>query len=205
LIQKKKSNTIFIFDWDDTLMCTSYFQAFYKKNPDHDFNDIKAKLKNLDENISLLLKKCLEKGIVFIITNSAPGWVEFCSTLLLPLTWKILPKLIIISAKSLYSKKYPGEPKYWKMHAFKYAINKYNINKKLISNIITVGDSFIDLEAIQYLKNEFRNPFVKIIKFKENPHPLELQNEIWIVISKFDYIMNKPNNFSMKISKKKSE
>ena len=203
-INEKKSNTLFIFDWDDTLICTSYIKPLINSNL-FKTRAIKEKLKTLDENTSNLLNKCLERGKVFIITNASSGWVEYSSTNFLPTTSKILSKVKIISAKNLYSKNYPGDPKQWKIKAFKYAIEKYNINTKLISNIITFGDSYIDLEAIENLIYEFNNPFIKIIKFKENPHLVELEKQILIVISQLDFIINKPKNFSLKISKKKTE
>ena len=67
------------------------------------------------------------------------------------------------------------------------------------------GDSYIDLEAIENLKYDFSHPFVKIIKFKENPHPVELEKQIWMAISQLDFIINKIKNFSLKVSKKKME
>ena len=201
---EKKLNTLFFFDWDDTLMCTSYIIPIVNSNT-MDIKTIREKLKNLDENVSILLNKCLDKGIVFIITNAASGWVEYSSTHFLPLTSIVLGRVKIISAKSLYSKNYPGGPIQWKIKAFKYAIKKYNINTRIISNIISLGDSYIDLEAIENLKYDFRNPIIKLIKFKEKPHPVELEKQIYIVIKQLDYIINKLNNFSLKVSKKKKE
>ena len=204
LIKEKKYNTIFFFDWDDTLMCTSYIIPFINSN-NINIKTIKEKLKNLDENIFNLLSKTLARGIVFIITNAAPGWVEYSSTNFLPLTTKILNKIKIISAKGLYSKKYPGDPKQWKIKAFKYVIEKYKINTKLVSNIVSLGDSYIDLEAIESLRYVFSNAYIKIIKFKESPHPVELEKQIFIVISQLDYILKKVKNFTLKVSKKKKE
>ena len=206
IIKKYLQFHVGFFDWNDKLMCTSFIIPIINSNLTNEtISKIKEKIKNLDENISILLNKCLEKGLVFIITNAASGWVEFSSTNFLPLTSKVLSKIKIISAKSLYSKNYPGDPKQWKIKAFKYVINKYNINTKLISNIMAFGDSYIDLEAIENLKYDFSHPFVKIIKFKENPHPVELEKQIWMAISQLDFIINKIKNFSLKVSKKKME
>ena len=206
LLKEKKSNTLFFFDWDDTLMCTSYIMPIVNSNNlNINIKVIKEKLKNLDENISNLLNKTLERGIVFLITNSSPGWVEFSSTNFLPLTAKVLNNIIIISAKGLFGKKYPGDPIQWKIKAFNYAIEKYKINTKIISNIICFGDSYIDLEAIESLKYCFTNAFIKIIKFKECPHYIELEKQIWIVISQLDFIIKKVKNLSLRVSKKKMD
>ena len=200
----KKCNTLFFFDWDDTLLCTTYLIPILNSNINKEnIKIIKKKLVNLDENVSNLLKHTLQRGMVFIITNASPGWVEYSSYSFLPLTAKILRDIKIISAKGLYSKNYPGDPRQWKIEAFKHVIESNNINKKLITNIISFGDSIIDLEAIEALKYIFCNAFIKIIKFKENPHPIQLEKQIFIINSQIDYIINKLKNVNLKILKKK--
>ena len=203
-INIKKSNTLFFFDWDDTLMCTSYIMPIFNSNNLHiNIQKIKEKLKNLDEIVSNLLNKALERGIVFLITNASPGWVEYSSTTFLPLTSNILNKVKIFSAKGLFSKNFPGDPTQWKIKSFKYAIEKNNINTKIISNIICFGDSFVDLEAIESLRYCFNNAFIKVIKFKESPHLIELEKQIYIVISQLDFILKKVKNLTLRVSKKK--
>ena len=205
-IKDKICNTIFFFDWDDTLLCTSFLVPILNsQNNSEKIKIIKNNLKNLDEIVSKLLLTTLDKGLVFLVTTAAPGWVEFSSTTFLPITAKVLRKIKIFSAKGLYSKNYPGDPRQWKIKAFKYIIELYNINTKLVSNLICFGDSLIDLEAIENLKYMFSNAFVKIIKFKECPHPVELEKEVWIAASQLDYIIKKVKNLTLKVSKKKAD
>ena len=205
-IKDKICNTIFFFDWDDTLLCTSFLiPILNSQNNSEKIKIIRKNLKNLDENVSKLLLITLDKGLVFLVTTAAPGWVEFSSTTFLPMTAKILRKINIFSAKGLYSKNYPGDPRQWKIKAFKYITELYNINTKLVSNLICFGDSLIDLEAIENLKNMFFNAYVKIIKFKECPHPIELEKEVWIATSQLDYIIKKVKNLTLKVSKKKAD
>ena len=199
-------NTIFFFDWDDTLLCTSFLiPILNSQNNSEKIKIIRNNLKNLDEIVSKLLLTTLDKGLVFLVTTAAPGWVEFSSTKFLPMTAKVLRKIKIFSAKGLYSKNYPGDPRQWKIKAFRYIIELYNINTKLVSNLICFGDSLIDLEAIENLKNMFSNAFVKIIKFKECPHPIELEKEVWIAASQLNYIIKKVKNLTLKVSKKKAD
>lgn len=205
-IKDKMCNTIFFFDWDDTLLCTSFLiPILNSQNNNENIKIIRKNLKNLDENVSKLLLFTLDKGLVFLVTTAAPGWVEYSSTTFLPMTAKVLRKIKIFSAKDLYSKKYPGDPRQWKIKAFKYITELYNINTKLVSNLICFGDSVIDLEAIENLKNMFSNAYVKIIKFKECPHPIELEKEVWIATSQLDYIIKKVKNLTLKVSKKKDD
>lgn len=65
-------NIVFIFDWDDTLLCTSFLSSmqFLEIN-----NDARNLLKKLDETSSTLLSKVVPKGEIYIITNAAKGWV----------------------------------------------------------------------------------------------------------------------------------
>ncbi len=69
---------VFIFDWDDTVLCTSFLSSmqFLEIN-----NDAKNLLKKLDETSHTLLSKVVGKGDVYIITNAAKGWVEYSSKL----------------------------------------------------------------------------------------------------------------------------
>lgn len=42
---------------------------------------------------------------------------------------------------------------------------------QLLTNLICVGDSNIEMEAAQILSKEFSQTLVKTIKFRENPKP----------------------------------
>ena len=89
------------------------------------------------------------------------------------------------------------------MRAYKYVIEKNNINTRIVSNIICFGDSIIDLEAMESLRYIFNSCYIKVIKFKENPNLVQLEKQIWIVINQLDFIITKARNLTLKISKKK--
>jgi len=72
----KLYETVIIFDWDDTILCTSYI------NPTGTFNPRQKIPQSLMEQIKLLekvalkiLKLSVESGKTFIITNAGEGWV----------------------------------------------------------------------------------------------------------------------------------
>ena len=204
--KEKKCNTLFFFDWDDTLLCTSHLIEISTTKTNHTImKKMRDNLKNLDQNVVNLLKFCMKKGEVFIVTNSSSGWAEYSSEKYLPNTSKILNKIPIISAKRLYAKIYPGSPTEWKVRAMLNVVDTYHIDKKLISNIISFGDSIIDLEAAERLKSVFVNAYVKSIKFQEKPHPLVLEKQIFIITNMLESIIRKYKNCIFKISKKKKE
>ena len=205
--KKKIVNNIFFFDWDDTLLCTSYLQPSGALL-DTDINKKdKEVIANLDSLVYKLLSKTMNLGIVFVVTNGAPGWVEVSSTKFYPKTATILQKIKVISARGLCEKKYPGDMRQWKGMAFKYALDSINdINKNLSTNIICLGDSIIEVEASYNFKEYFPDSYLKTIKFKESPTHNELEKELKIINSQLDSIMNNYNkNLSIKVTRKKNE
>ena len=203
--KEKKVTNIFIFDWDDTLMCTSYVAPNGILNCEDMKQADKANMKNLDQLVVNILTKALEKGMVFIITNAAYGWVEFSCKKLYPMTFNVLKKIKIISARGMCEKKYPGDYRQWKTIAFFETMKMSDINFLKTANIISFGDSIIELEASHNLKETFADGYIKTIKFKEGPQPMELIKELKIIISQFDVIMSNMRNLSVKVAKKKNE
>lgn len=75
----KTHQTCIIFDWDDTILCTTFLAPYpsliqdpNKKIPPQ----MKEALDLLDQGAVNLLKMAKSLGQVFIITNAAEGWVE---------------------------------------------------------------------------------------------------------------------------------
>ena len=203
--KETKVNNIFIFDWDDTLMCTSYVAPNGILNYEEMKQTDKTNMKNLDQLVANILTKSLEKGRVFIITNAAYGWVEFSCKKLYPMTFNVLKKIKIISARGMCEKKYPGDYRQWKSIAFVETMKLSNINFLKTANIISFGDSIIELEASHKLKETFADGYIKTIKFKEGPQPMELIKELKIISSQFDVILSNMRNLSVKVAKKKNE
>jgi hypothetical protein len=76
------------------------------------------------------LKSC-EFGDPLIITNAAKNWVEYSSRLFMPKTHETLikKKIKIISARSNYEGRFPGDAKRWKHEAF------LEISKSYMKNV----------------------------------------------------------------------
>ena len=200
-----KITNLFFFDWDDTLMCTTYLAPTGVLDEEESKSIDKNIIKSLDQLVASLLTKTLEKGRVFIITNAAHGWIEYSSKKLYPITAKILKQIKIVSARGLYEKRLPGDYRQWKSHAFIDTIINCNIDMRKTANILCFGDSIIELEATHKLKEIFQDAYIKTIKFKESPQPVELIKELKIILSQFDAILSNTRNLSIKVAKKKNE
>ena len=199
-----KTNRIFIFDWDDTLLCTTVL------SPGGYFDDSRVilpgklkKIKHLESLVQKLLTNATEKGDTYIITNSEEGWVEYSCKRFFPNVYNLLSKIKIISARALYDKKYPNNYKTWKNMAFNDIIKKYNLS--LPSNIICMGDSTYEMEAAHGLSNKFKDGYIKAIKFKELPRVDELISQLNLILDKFDFIYSACKNWTITIDKKKKK
>ena len=199
--KSKFNNNLSIFDWDDTLFPTSFLvqeDIINDENLPEEYMDI---ISVLDKAIVNVINFAINKGDVYIITNSSIGWVEFSTNKYYPNLKKYLDKIHIISARNEYENAYPGEVKLWKDKTF---LNlKDKINLKIPTNIICFGDSIVELEAGKKLASKINNSFIKTIKFKEKPDLQYMIKEINLINNRLDYIYSTARNLSIKIDKKK--
>ena len=197
---RKKYNSIIIFDCDDTLLPTSFLTNEDIIDEDCLPEDYAETFSILEKNIIQMLKLAINKGDVYIITNSSIGWVQFSAKKYFPKLDELLNKITIISARNEYEDAYPGETKIWKEKAFLSLKKKLNLN--LPSNIICFGDSIVELEAGKNLASKVNNSFIKTIKFQQNPEPEDIIKQLNLISNKFDYIYSQAKNLSVRIDQK---
>jgi hypothetical protein len=68
--------TLIIFDWDDTLLCTGYLNKFGRCGLELLPVEIQETLEDAGRVAAKLLGLALSLGQTFIITNAVHGWVE---------------------------------------------------------------------------------------------------------------------------------
>lgn len=198
---KKKSQNIFVFDWDDTLFCTtSLGNAPLNKIP----SKCQAILNKLDNSASTLLAKAANAGETFIITNSDKGWVEQSARFILPKTLKEITRknIQVISARNLYSELYPNDMYRWKMEAFLSLKSKFEGD--VMTNLVVIGDADIEMQAANALGKEFTHSIVKTVKLKECPKVNELLKQQQIVLDLFDEIFMSCKGMTVKLGKSSS-
>jgi hypothetical protein len=190
-----------IFDWDDTLLCTSFLTPNGIFNEDLELTDKeKEKLAKLEFSALRILTLAIGKSDTYIITNAAPGWVEYSAERFYPSVRKILNKVKIISARGDYESIYPGDSRMWKIQAF---LNmQKNFDNNLVTNIICLGDSFIEMEAGHVLASKFTQAFIKTVKFRESPKPEELNKQLSLVADQFPAVFSAVKNLTIRVEKK---
>ena len=201
--QKEKThNSLIIFDWDDTLLCTSFLapNGVFNENLELTASD-REKVKKLEFASLNLLKKAIAKGDVYIITNAGPGWVEYSAEKFYPSLKTVLKQITIISARGENEAESPGDPRKWKKRTFLNLHKK--MNTKLVTNIICIGDSSFEMEAGKVLAKKFQQAFVKTVKFRENPKPEELHSQLVLVANQFNSIYAAVKSLTIRVEKKK--
>ncbi|MCQ2819478.1 MAG: hypothetical protein MJ252_19620 [archaeon] len=198
----KKYNSLIIFDWDDTLLCTSFLSPGGVYDEDVKLSDRDwERIRKLEVNVLNLLKIAKEKGDVYIITNAGPGWVEFSAEKYYPSVFPLLKEVKIISARGQFEAQYPGESRKWKIFTF-LGLQK-ELNSDLVTNIICLGDSVIELDAGKILASKFTQAYIKTIKFKESPKPEELNKQLILVAAQFNSINAAVKNLTIRVEKKR--
>eukprot|EP01017_Pseudomicrothorax_dubius_P037857 TRINITY_DN5603_c0_g1_i3.p1 TRINITY_DN5603_c0_g1~~TRINITY_DN5603_c0_g1_i3.p1 ORF type:complete len:331 (+),score=48.08 TRINITY_DN5603_c0_g1_i3:51-1043(+) len=195
----KKEQTVIIFDWDDTLICTTYLSCSgYIEYPMEDIPE----LRNLNNSAARLLELATTYSDVYIITNAAQGWVEYSAKTFLPKVAEVLSrhKIKVVSARTTYEQKFPGDFYKWKVEAFLEV--KKKLDKNVITNLICLGDSHIEIDAAHILAKQFNQSLIKTIKFRESPRPDELQKQQELVIEKIETIFIALRNLTIRLEKK---
>lgn len=203
LNKESTHNTIFIYDWDDTFFFTSEFmeKSDLKKLSEISKKD-KKKIEIIEDCVKTILTKSLNKGSVFIITNSSEGWVEASTKIFYPNLEPLLDRINIISARSLYEKQYPKNKEMWKLNAFLDLQSKYNFDKNKLTNIICIGDNGNEIEAAKNLNKSFKNAVIKTLKFQEVPSIDKLIKQLKLIDAKFNLIYSYNKNVNIKIDRK---
>ena len=199
-----KNNTLFIFDWDDTLFFTTHINPSKNLNFFYESKTEKRMMNKIELYVVEILKKALSKGTVLIITNSSDGWVHSCAKFYYPNLLPILDEIKIISARELYQYKFPSEPLIWKVQTFNDLKLKFCFEKCKVSNIICIGDDNGEIIAAKKLGESFENCLVKTIKFRDKPNLTDLIKQIILVNDQIIRVYNYPKSLNIYVDKKKN-
>jgi len=143
-----KSQSIIIFDWDDTLLCTSFLNS-REDAMEIQSKNVLAQLKSLEEAVVRLINAAMNLGSTYIITNAMRGWVEYSSSIWTPGVLSVLEQVKAISARSEYEHKHPNNYHQWKVEAFLEMTKQFDT--RTITNLICLGDSYIEIDAAHTL------------------------------------------------------
>jgi len=166
--QRVHADTVIIFDWDDTLLCTS---ALSSCEP--------AQLSKLEQIAKATLELATDLGTTLIVTNANDGWVQQSASIHMPCLLPILKRVPVVSAREVHEHIFPEEPLAWKRETF-WKLLRRKCHGQL--NLIVLGDSFAEIHAADAVSKIFGHvPLVKTVKFKAAPSPSELFSELRLI------------------------
>lgn len=123
----QKQETCFVFDWDDTILPTSWLERIQGFTGGASLRpEVQRQIAGLCSAVVQTLNLALSMGRVILITNSAPGWVDHSCTIFMP---QIHP---LIRGFKCCAKP-PSVPLTFKNTAFRKECGQ-------IKNLISVGD-----------------------------------------------------------------
>lgn len=192
-----RHQTVIIFDWDNTLLCTSYLHAMGSSLSPNDEQCVRR----IEKATKRLLELALQVGHALIITNAKKGWVEYSAATYAPELLPVLERMHIISARSQYGACNPGDVGMWKVHAFRDL--RRQLDLPIITNLISMGDSHYEMDATEIVGKEFSEVLVKTIKMRENPTPEVLLKQLNLIAAKFETIVNTGKNLQIGVEQRK--
>jgi hypothetical protein len=185
-------DTTIIFDWDDTLLSSSWLahNGLRLDEPAVVPPEAVEQLEVLQDSVIALIDRAIKSGPVVIITNAETGWVELSCKKFMPRVLPFLAGVKILSARSTFETLYPDSPADWKEQAFYQEICLAYSSKRteVVRNILSFGDSIHERAAIHKVTASMRNTRTKSIKFVERPTVEQLKRQVDLVSSCFDEI-----------------
>ena len=162
------SKTLIIFDFDDTLFCTKYFDTFTLSYQDifsckvslEEINPcLLRELKELESTIIELFMNLQQNYDIIIISNANMKWINNCLT-------------HIYSAKNMFNKIVKNKND-WKIKCFKKVINDIYKDHLKYSDltVISIGDNNEEKKAVFNLakNNKFQKIKAKFIRMISYP------------------------------------
>mmetsp|Transcript_25533 Transcript_25533/g.28371 ORF Transcript_25533/g.28371 Transcript_25533/m.28371 type:complete len:88 (+) Transcript_25533:579-842(+) len=77
-----------------------------------------------------------------------------------------------------------------------------NMERGAITNLIALGDSQFEMDAVKHLGTKFPRALIKTVKFREIPTPDELVKQINLVMMKLDQILTSAKNLTIRLERK---
>lgn len=186
--------TTIIFDWDDTLLCTS----FLAEVGDEPLTPSLERQVCAIQDVALeLLRASACKGRTIIVTNASVGWVEHCVATWMPQLAPQLGEIEVIYARDRYEALFPDQPSEWKARTFLDMAR--TLDARARANVVSLGDSEYELDAARLLGEEFARCSVKTVKFKAEPSPEDLVLQLKLVLSSLDRLVDEKANRDLSI------
>jgi len=177
----KLEQTLLIFDWDDTILPSTWIQkqGLSLADASTPTEEQREELNSMAECAIRTLRAAKRFGTVVLVTNAERGWIELSCRKFMPSLCPLLENIKILSARAAYEKPGVTMPSMWKSLAFRSEITNFYkaLNPDWSKNIISFGDAMHERLAVFQVTNDMPNCYTKSFKFMEQPHLEQLRKE----------------------------
>jgi len=195
--------TFMIFDWDDTVLPTSWVQEQGLRLDNEPLTSHQQQ--ELDEVARLAaetLRTAKLLGTVVLVTNAERGWIERSCQRFMPSLISELEGVKLLSARSEYERPDVVCPFEWKLKAFKSEILRIfnaenDSGNESRKNILSFGDCFFEREALIHATKNLPNCRTKSLKFVERPKIEQLRKQHSLVARCVTRIVHHDGNLDL--------
>merc|ERR1719288_177965 len=135
-----KHQCVIIFDWDDTLLCTTWLREQERQPSELD----SERLQKIVELSKSLLERAAKAGSTYVITNAMSGCVEYSAARWAPELLPALRKVRVISARDKFEASFPDDIRQWKIQAFLEV--QRQLDAMLVTNLVALGDAQYEID-----------------------------------------------------------
>lgn len=204
VVKFSTDETLFIFDWDDTLLPSSWLQRQGLRLDDGSkvTQEQKEQLDEVANTCSAILCAAKECGTVVLVTNAERGWIELSCQKFMPSLGPCLESVKAVSARTSFESRSASSPSEWKVHAFDSEIHRVYGHETVYGadcrkNVVSLGDSVHEREALLRVATPLPNCRSKSLKFVERPDISQICKQLSLVTSCFDRIVHHDGNLDL--------
>lgn len=164
------SQAVLVWDWDDTLLCTSYLARCGVAITSESWaisETLRKELADLAHSVERTLDLALRLGRVVIVTNAESGWVELTSFKYMPSIFEkyiVSGRIPIVSARSTFETDTCRCPVEWKRLAFQHLVASCSE-----VHLVSFGDSNHERQALKNTAEQQFSKRLKSLKLIERP------------------------------------
>lgn len=194
--------TVIFFDWDDTCFPSTFLSSrgFRLDTPVEHIEELREQLSELETSVSDMLQSAMHYGQVHIVTNAERGWVQLSCEKYMPGLFPLISTIPILSARTTYENTFPGVPLKWKFYAFQQRLANLFAEPQKSKNVLSLGDSYVEREAIRAVTRGCPNTFCKSVKFAERPSMGQLRRQIELVTNCFQSIATHNGDLDLQLT-----
>jgi len=202
--------TVMIFDWDDTVLPSSWVQEQgLRLDGESPLSAVqKEELAALAKLTTETLRMAKRLGTVVLVTNAERGWIELSCQKFLPSLYPVLENVKQISARSEYERPDLPSPFEWKLRAFESEIGRLFPrqpgDEPRRKNILSFGDGVHEREALIHATAQLHNCRTKSLKFVERPRIEQLRKQHALLARCVKRIVHHDGNLDLCLKSAKS-